>query len=56
MLRQDSHTRDLVWNLARKAVEDSTELSGDIGSIKDAEEMMSLIDRGNSMGGNKGRL
>lgn len=56
VLRQDTRTRDLVWNLARKAVQDSAELSDSIGSIKDAEETMSLIDRGNSLGGNKGRL
>ncbi|KAI5787796.1 hypothetical protein FPQ18DRAFT_344950 [Pyronema domesticum] len=56
VLRQDENTRTLVWDLVKGAVEESAALNGEIGTIQTAEEMMDLIDRGNSEGGPKGRI
>jgi 3'(2'), 5'-bisphosphate nucleotidase len=56
VLRSDSATRELVWGLVDSAVKESAAYAADIGTVKDAEEMMNLIDRGNSEGGAKGRL
>ncbi|KAA8909647.1 hypothetical protein FN846DRAFT_776006 [Sphaerosporella brunnea] len=56
VLRRDAATRELVWGLVNDAVKSSPELEDDIGTVADAEEMMNLIDRGNSEGGAKGRI
>lgn len=56
LLREQPSIRELVWALVRDTVEESQELSADIGAIKDEAEMMDLIDRGNHPGGASGRL
>lgn len=55
LLREQASTRELVWQLVRDTVEESQELSDEIGAVKDETEMMDLIDRGSHAGGASGR-
>ena len=56
-LRENSKVRQTVWDLVQKA-----ELSDDAsetelgGSISSADSMLDIIDKGDSKGGNKGRI
>ncbi|KAH0614918.1 uncharacterized protein H6S33_000554 [Morchella sextelata] len=56
VLRSEADKRESVWALVRSAVDDSAALTGDIGGVTDAEEMMALIDLGNHAGGSVGRI
>lgn len=55
VLRAEADKRESVWRLVQSAVDDSAALTADIGAVKDAEEMMALIDLGNHEGGSVGR-
>ncbi|KAI5778410.1 hypothetical protein EDC01DRAFT_674168 [Geopyxis carbonaria] len=55
-LRADKNTRDLVWGLVKDTIEESKNLENEIGLVKDEEEMLQMIDRGNSEGGAFGRI
>jgi 3'(2'), 5'-bisphosphate nucleotidase len=57
-LRQNKELREMVWNLVSSTPLDlpSGTLSEAEGAIKTDQEMVDLIDRGNSLGGSKGRI
>lgn len=50
----ETDKRDSVWDLVKRAIEESSDLSDRIGTIKDPEEMLALIDRGSHEGGSIG--
>lgn len=54
ILRTDGDKRGNVWDLVRSAIEDTKALEDELGSVKDVEEMLTLIDRGNHAGGSAG--
>lgn len=54
VLRNEKDTRALVWDLVKGALDESPALVSEIGTVRDAEEMMNLIDRGNDEGGASG--
>ena len=56
-LRKNSELRGKVWNLVSSTLKDisAKELETQGGRIKHDEEMMTLIDNGNSAGGSVGR-
>ncbi|VUC24752.1 unnamed protein product, partial [Clonostachys rosea] len=56
-LRSDENLKSTIWELVRSTrLDDATSEQALGGAIKDADEMLDLIDRGNSPGGNKGRI
>ncbi|CAH0018471.1 unnamed protein product [Clonostachys rhizophaga] len=56
-LRTDENLKRTIWDLVRSTkLDDAASEQALGGAIKDADEMLDLIDRGNSPGGNKGRI
>lgn len=51
-LRQDPNLRSKIWNLVQEASNDNL----DIPKLNDENEMCDTIDKGNSEGGNQGRI
>ncbi|KAK4201095.1 3',5'-bisphosphate nucleotidase [Triangularia verruculosa] len=56
-LRTNAALRDQIWDLVRTTQLDDVAAEGLLGgSIKDAEAMLDIIDKGNSKGGRVGRI
>ncbi|CAH0052705.1 unnamed protein product [Clonostachys solani] len=56
-LRTDENLKNTIWDLVRSTkLDDAASEQALGGAIKDADEMLDLIDRGNSPGGNQGRI
>ncbi|CAI6097881.1 unnamed protein product [Clonostachys chloroleuca] len=56
-LRTDENLKNTIWDLVRSTkLDDAASEQALGGAIKDADEMLDLIDQGNSTGGNKGRI
>ncbi|KAF2853289.1 3',5'-bisphosphate nucleotidase-like protein [Plenodomus tracheiphilus IPT5] len=56
-LRNNDSLRDLVWDLVQAAQLDDSSAEAKIGGpIKNADDMLTALDSGNSQGGNKGRI
>lgn len=56
-LREDPALKQTIWDLVNGTRLEDDEAEGVLGgAIKDADEMLELIDRGNSAGGPKGRI
>lgn len=56
-LRENETLKNTIWDLVKGIKLDDEQAEKELGgSIKDAEEMMELIDRGNSTGGKCGRI
>lgn len=55
-LRADKSKRDLVWGLVKDTLGATKDLTGELGDIKDDEEMLAVIDKGTHQGGSVGSL
>ncbi|KAK7221108.1 hypothetical protein V2G26_009111 [Clonostachys chloroleuca] len=56
-LRTDENLKNTIWDLVRSTkLDDAASEQALGGAIKDSDEMLDLIDQGNSTGGNKGRI
>nr|AAQ04818.1 3'(2'),5'-bisphosphate nucleotidase [Tuber borchii] len=55
-LRADKSKRDLVWGLVKDTLDATKDLTGELGDIKDDEEMLAVIDKGTHQGGSVGRI
>lgn len=56
-LRTDENLKNTIWDLVRSTkLDDAASEQALGGAIRDADEMLDLIDRGNSTGGNRGRI
>ncbi|EPX73684.1 3',5'-bisphosphate nucleotidase/inositol-1,4- bisphosphate 1-phosphatase [Schizosaccharomyces octosporus yFS286] len=54
-LRSNKDTCSRVWSLVQESIQQSKERQ-ELGQIKDAEQMLSIIDQGNYTGGREGRM
>lgn len=54
-LRENTQTCSRVWELVQETIQHATEYK-ELGQIKSAEEMMSIIDQGSYHGGRNGRM
>ncbi|EEU41064.1 uncharacterized protein NECHADRAFT_103553 [Fusarium vanettenii 77-13-4] len=56
-LREDANLKQTIWDLVKDTKLDDEEAEAKLGGpIKDVDDMLELIDRGNSKGGNSGRI
>lgn len=56
-LRENSKGRETVWGLVQKAKLDDAEAEKELGGrMASADSMLDIIDKGDSKGGNKGRI
>jgi len=46
----------LVWGLVKDTLDATKDLTGELGDIKDDEEMLAVIDKGTHQGGSVGSL
>lgn len=57
MMRSDANLKQIVWDLVSSTKLDDAAAEATLGgSIKDVDSMLEIIDKGNSKGGNKGRI
>lgn len=57
-LRENDELKNTIWELVKETKLDDQESEGSLlgGAVKDADDMLELLDRGQSAGGNKGRI
>ncbi|CUS13029.1 unnamed protein product [Tuber aestivum] len=55
-LRADRPKLDLVWGLVQDSLEATKDQTSELGDIRDDEEMLAAIDKGNHQGGSVGRI
>ncbi|KAF8466606.1 hypothetical protein BDZ91DRAFT_724650 [Kalaharituber pfeilii] len=56
VLRDQKENRDFLWGYIKEVLDEGKISEEELGTIKDEEEMMNLIDKGNHAGGRTGRF